>query len=270
MPMTPHNTENGTPVWPFWLAVGFVAAVWAITGLVLLPREDRGTIGDMFGAANALFSGLAFAGIIYTIWIQRTELQLQRKELALTRAELEGQKLQLQMQNDTLRRQNFENTFFQLLGLHSDILNAIDLQKDGRTTRGRDCFRAFSRRLHGELVDYRNRIPNWSEEERINAAYKKFFEEHQSEIGHYFRSLYNIVKFVKQSDVRDKRLYTNLIRAQLSSYELVMLFYNCISALGREKFKPLVEEFALLKTLPRQLLENPSAQVPLFRDSAYA
>ena len=42
----------------------------------------------MFGVVNSLFSGLAFAGLIYTIILQRKELALQRKELILTRNEL--------------------------------------------------------------------------------------------------------------------------------------------------------------------------------------
>lgn len=50
--------------------------------------QERGTFGDAFGALNALFSGLAFVGIIYTIFLQRKELELQRKELELTRQEL--------------------------------------------------------------------------------------------------------------------------------------------------------------------------------------
>lgn len=49
---------------------------------------DRGTFGDMFGAVNSLFSGLAFAGVIYAILLQRKELELQREELVLTREEL--------------------------------------------------------------------------------------------------------------------------------------------------------------------------------------
>jgi hypothetical protein len=65
-----------------WIAAGFTAyhffATWG----------ERGTFGDMFGAVNALFSGLAFAGIIYAIFLQRKELELQREELMLTREEL--------------------------------------------------------------------------------------------------------------------------------------------------------------------------------------
>src|SRR5687767_14281913 len=50
--------------------------------------EARGQHGDMFGGLNALFSGLAFAGLIYTVLLQREELSLQRRELELTRQEL--------------------------------------------------------------------------------------------------------------------------------------------------------------------------------------
>ena len=42
----------------------------------------------MFGGINALFTGLALAGAIYTILLQRHELELQREELRLTRKQL--------------------------------------------------------------------------------------------------------------------------------------------------------------------------------------
>ena len=51
----------------------------------------RAQFGDMFGAANTLFSGLAFAVLTYALHLQRKELALQREELALTRAELAKQ-----------------------------------------------------------------------------------------------------------------------------------------------------------------------------------
>ncbi len=93
---------------------------------------------------------------------------------------------------------------------------------------------------------------------RINKRYEAFFAEHQAQVGHYFRHLYNMVKFVDEKDFlicEEKKRYTNLIRAQLSSYELALLFYNCLSE--REKnFKPLVEKYALLKNIDFNLLAN--------------
>ena len=43
------------------------------------------------------------------------------------------------------------------------------------------------------------------------------------------------------------------MRAQLSSPELALIFYNCLSDLGKN-FKPLIEEFALFDNLDEKLL----------------
>ena len=51
--------------------------------LIGYQMEARGQFGDLFGGVNALFTGLAFAGVIYTILLQRRELELQREELRL-------------------------------------------------------------------------------------------------------------------------------------------------------------------------------------------
>ena len=65
-------------MWTYFMFVAF-----------LYPEiSSRGLFGDMFGGINALFSGLAFFGVIYAIFLQRKELQLQRKELQLQRDEL--------------------------------------------------------------------------------------------------------------------------------------------------------------------------------------
>jgi hypothetical protein len=75
--------------WRFWIVVlfAFVFSVWALSGLVIskLPGLvgwlDRGAFGDMFGVVGALFSGLAFAGIIVTVRLQSRELQQQRESI---------------------------------------------------------------------------------------------------------------------------------------------------------------------------------------------
>ncbi|MBU1237974.1 MAG: putative phage abortive infection protein [Gammaproteobacteria bacterium] len=247
-----------------------VFVIWGISGWALHALPDRGTFGDMFGAINALFSGLAFASLVYTVFLQRRELTLQRQELSLTRSELEGQKLQLSAQNDVLRIQNFENTFFQLLKLLNDIVNSIDLVgSDSNVIRGRDCFNTFFRRFRNAYNYSKKDHPNDDACARALIAYEIFYKDIQGEIGHYFRTLYNIIKFVHQSDIQNKRFYTNLVRAQLSSQELSLLFYNCASALGSQKFKPLVEEYSLLKTLPRESLLAPLEHSAMYADSAY-
>ncbi len=52
---------------------------WPISSFSI---DRAGLFGDSFGVLNSLFSGLAFAGIIITILLQKEELKLQRLELA--------------------------------------------------------------------------------------------------------------------------------------------------------------------------------------------
>jgi hypothetical protein len=73
------------------IALGFLILTFIFPFIVNYFFSDwsqSGTFGDTFGALNALFSGLALAGVIVTILIQRTELKNQRIELALQRNEM--------------------------------------------------------------------------------------------------------------------------------------------------------------------------------------
>lgn len=84
--------ELRQPPMPFMAMVVIMLVLWIITGAgVFWLNNDwmtRGQFGDMFGAANALFSSLAFGVLIYSMWLQRLELELQREELRETKQEL--------------------------------------------------------------------------------------------------------------------------------------------------------------------------------------
>lgn len=244
----------------FALIILAIIALWVVSGLVLYNIPDRGTIGDMFGTINSLFSGLAFAAIIYTILLQKNELGLQREELVLTRAELRGQKETMQAQSELLKLQSFEGTFFQMLRLHNELLGSIDLVSGnssggGKSFSGRDCFArawqhyGYTFQSPAESVDFEKR------REQINSAYSKLWEKYESEFGHYFRSLYTIIKFVNNSNVENKKNYTNIVRAQLSGQELIILLYNGIYNKD-SKFVPLIEKYALLKHVPKERIES--------------
>ncbi|SFA50199.1 Putative phage abortive infection protein [Pedobacter suwonensis] len=103
-------------VWLF-LVFLFVIIAWTINANNVYDENGNnlGTYGDKFGAVNALFSGLAFAGIIFTIMLQRNELAMQREESHDARKEFV--------------QQNFEATFFNLLKNQQSIL----LRLTGRT-----------------------------------------------------------------------------------------------------------------------------------------
>jgi hypothetical protein len=88
-------TKNSAPEEKDTKPLGFIgllllmAVLWAISGWWINKYYGgdgtlRGTFGDMFGAVNALFSGAALAGIIYSIMLQRKELKDTRAELKRT------------------------------------------------------------------------------------------------------------------------------------------------------------------------------------------
>ncbi|CAN7655171.1 hypothetical protein LJR153_005067 [Paenibacillus sp. LjRoot153] len=66
-----------------------VVLLWLFAWYSLKDVTERGTFGDMFGAVNALFSGLAFAGLIFTVNLQRKDSERQRQSSELQRRDSE-------------------------------------------------------------------------------------------------------------------------------------------------------------------------------------
>lgn len=91
---------------------------------------------------------------------------------------------------------------------------------------------------------------------KICKSYELFFKKHHHEIGHYFRHLYNIVKFIDSSekefskrDIKFRQTkYANFIQAQMSSLELMLLFYNVLLF---PKARRLVIKYNLLDNLTK-------------------
>lgn len=88
----------------WWFLPLFLAAiisVWWLAGALIanLPNlpdwTHRARFGDMFGAVGALFSGFAFAGIVYAILLQHQELVETRRELARNAAAQEDTSRQM-------------------------------------------------------------------------------------------------------------------------------------------------------------------------------
>ena len=125
-----------------------VLVLWAASFFVvvrLFPDwPTRGTFGDAFGAVNALFSGLALAGVVYAIILQRNELALQREELSATRAELE-RSASAQEQSEAALRQQVEaqnlaaslTALGSLLSYHDSVTRGIGSSAEKRQSHDR-------------------------------------------------------------------------------------------------------------------------------------
>ena len=263
-----HKCPESTRLWPWVLGSGLLilglwSGCWLFAGFYFEELQQRGQFGDMFGAVNALFAGLAFAGVIGAIILQRNELKLQREELKLTRNEMRGQNEQLMAQDLTLKRQNFESSFFQLLSFHNGIVESFQINRSHGSVNGRRCFGTF-------LAELRN-LNETMPDNDISNVWREFYGKYQSTVGHYFRHLYNTVKFVDRhvflQEFEDRESYTNLIRAQLSSHEMGILFYNCLSPKGA-KFKRLAEKYSLFEHMDKGVLLN-EEHVNLYKSTAF-
>lgn len=277
-----NNEETKSRLW-IWIIIAIVGVIamwglsWILIDKYIDSSTDQGTFGDMFGAVNALFSGLAFAGLIATLLYQREELKLQRKEL-------NEQKLEFREQNKTLKRQRFENTFFNMLSLQQEIVANISFddvktifdfnthtQDEQRTSyNGRSLFREMYLNLKVS-IDKKQFYQGVKGAIQANNYGVYSYISATTRFDHYFRHLYRIFKYVDTNDLipDDERYeYACIVRSQLSDYELVMLFYNCLTSNGRAKFKPLIEKYVIFNNLREELLANVEHK-KLYADTAY-
>lgn len=246
-----------------WLSYLYVSKPLVVTDLM----TARGVFGDSWGGVNAIISAFAFAGVIVTLFLQNRDLNLQRKEMARQREEFEKE-------NETLKYQRFENTFFNMLSQFQEVVNNLKVIKGEYSGEGRSCFeKTYEKNEAEEIMDDFDYLSMYSIILRYGVnGYKrsdlpKFFD-------HYFRLLYRILKFVDESklitDFDEKYEYTAMLRAMLSRYELVWLYYNGLSPYGEEKLKPLIERYAMLNNLRRELLVKGRAQgFGEYKESAY-
>jgi hypothetical protein len=170
----------------FYKLAGVIVLLWFISLVIMWlvggNLESRGQAGDQFGAINALFTGLAFAGLITTLLLQRQELELQRRELEMTRNELAGSKEHLKAQSESLQKQNFETTFFEMVRLHHSIVDSI---KMGNAT-SRACFKALHTSFKNEIS---SNPAKYNVEGGMETLSREKFKKYGDHFGHYFRNL---------------------------------------------------------------------------------
>lgn len=205
-----------------------------------------GTFGDAFGTLNALFSGLAFSGVLITLLMQMRDLAEQRKDSAAAR--------------DQNSRQQIESQFYNMLSLQQQVVQSFDLHRLGdhaHTIQGRDCFRDWKNKLHARYKELKGsgQYELGDTRERALDAYNKIWVSHQGDLGLYFRSLYSIFRFIERSQYAEKD-FALVVRSLLSDHELLILFYNCLSKKG-ENFKHFAIKYALFDNLDVDLLLSP-------------
>ncbi len=230
-----------------------------------------GTFGDfMGGTLNPMFALLSLFAIIYTIRIQTEELELTRDEMKKSNKSQEEQSQSLKIQNRSIEQQTFENTFFKMIDLHNQIVNNLLLiqimKNEPRHLPGYKTFKTPQNYHIGKVEinleddrDYKGReviarllnILKGSKRKNFGYPYyEAFHKEFQNIIGHYFGTIYQILKFIDNSNIENKEQYANLFRSQFSAAELELLFYHGTSEIAKNKFIPLLIKYEFFEHLP--------------------
>ena len=83
------------------------------------------------------------------------------------------------------------------------------------------------------------------------------YEGHINKLGHYYRHLFQIARFIKDNEFLDKKAkysYIKTLRAQLTDFEQLLLYYNAMAWFESEWYE-IFTEYRLIKNIPIPLAD---------------
>ena len=182
--------------------------------------DDFGVFGDYIG--GVLGSLIALISIILLYRTYRTQLDITKK------------------QENQLLIQQFESTFFELLRNQRTILMSCKgAFYDGKSVANKGYVLNDYQYIDKIAEELRLQMLNFEYDLAllevrninltriiINDYYIEVFSKHASQLSHYFRHLYHILKYVDKSGLleKDKKKYIDLIQAQMSNNEYIFHF----------------------------------------------
>ena len=239
----------------FKFALYMIMTILFINLITLFFRDSSfGEWGDFFGGVlNPILTFLTFMGLLITIIIQQ-------KELKESRNEFKGQKEALEKQQIEMTIQSFDNKFFQMLNSFNNITESLAIS--GLIT-GKDVFKEHISVLKQKIrysydEDLSKGKPDSNKIIYFLNVFNDFNNTYDTTFKYYFINLYQLIKFIDEDipykgeeRIRKAKKYTNIIRAQLSKDELVLLSYNAIGIIEfcGEDYKKLIEKYSFFEHL---------------------
>jgi len=149
------------------------------------------------------------------------------------------------------------------------VLTCIAFYKcDGNKNENEKCNKDCNANYTNSIYNHKKQSDNRAFVEcSISLKKTKFFRGCEFQLGHFFRHLYQTVKFIDKQpswlfSQDEKYEYVKTLRAQMSNYEQALLFINSLTALGRnweysnKEGKRLISEYNLIKNLPQHFIPN--------------
>ncbi len=225
-------------------------------------KSDWGTFGDFIGGTlNPLLSFLGFCALLYTIFIQRKQIDDDKKDR---------------------EKQQFESTFFSLLNVHNQTLANL----------GREIVFDKLKEIAGkkDWEDDSSYFLNPKEETNLRDA-SSILKRNNHLFGHYFQILYQLLKFIAVHSHDNKigldfdaekiknnafglneKMYSNIVRSTLHEDLMRLLAINCYCEDTQDdyhKYKLLVERYALFEHAsfnPKHSISNIANNFPAIEE----
>jgi hypothetical protein len=199
-----------------------------------IDLSKAGTFGDFVGG---------FIGTIFTIvglFLLYETLSLQRKEFTESKR--------------VFIKQQFDNTFFELIKVYRNIVDNISINTASGQLLGISFYDNNMTGLQNNFITQRALSYNRKTAVR---DYQNFYVQYKNITTVYFKTLYRIYALIDDSELHseDKRTYSKILRAQLTDSELFFIRYNAMTEHGR-KSAEYINKYNILKHLSHfELLE---------------
>ncbi|HHV7525802.1 TPA: hypothetical protein ACUNF5_007399 [Burkholderia orbicola] len=254
-----HHSGRSTVAWALsallFLAViglcaGFTVIIWPGWSTLTKGGEGAGVFGDAFGGLNTLFTALAFAGLIITIFLQRQQLIDQRKEISSDR-----------------KRQNSEwseEKFFRLLDIYRGALAALKIRTNDQVFSGVDALAHMHSALDEDLraqglsasLSAAKRLrragvhlPVEDVKAALTFAHFRAIYTHLPRHARYVESFKLLLRHIHESNVdgREKEFYMDVLQAQLTYLELRYIFLIALAHVRDDELRYLLETTGLIE-----------------------
>lgn len=199
-----------------------------------------GTFGDTFGALNALFSGLAFTGVIVTILIQRTELKNQRLELSLQRTEMRETRKEFLLNRTTTLVYNQLDRF-------DKALNEFKFNHNGKEYVGNEAITFLDDNKEMVYKPYDKPEEEYRQEMKESIIkLLKLYSPNKKEIEKFAHNAYNSVSVLKRIifkthlEIEDLNELKNLFFVNIGFINMGVL--ECISDVAVNELEYLTAE----------------------------
>lgn len=193
-------------------------------------------VGDFIGGfVGTIFTLVGILLLYETLSLQRLEFSESRKVFV---------------------KQQFDNSFFELLRLYKENVQQLKCYSyvGGEALTGKDFFE------HQQKLMSINFVPtNSLSKNRKNSIidFQKTYVNHENYLSTYFRTLYRLYALIDESKIEeiDRINYSKILRAQLSYSELFFIRYNAMTEQGRRSTY-FINKYNILKHLSNfELLE---------------